>query len=46
MQVWGNARARKRDWVGWLAGGGGRKEGIGGGCFLERKPGKEIAFEG
>ena len=36
----GNAKTRKREWVGgWARGGGGNR------AFSEGKPGKEITFE-
>ena len=35
-----NARAKKQEWVGWGAGGGGEDRG-----FLEGKLGKGITFE-
>jgi hypothetical protein len=38
--IYGNARARKQEWVGWGAGGGGGDRG-----FSERKLGKGIKFE-
>jgi hypothetical protein len=36
--VWGNARARRQEWMGW-GGGEGERE------FSERKPGDEITFK-
>jgi hypothetical protein len=40
--VWGNAKARKQELVGWCAGVVGGNDG---GCFSEGKPGTGITFE-